>query len=512
MFWPFRRSVRPVSIASESDRSYVSRPALERAAADALAKGKNLVVYGPPQLGKTTLVTQQLAARDAIYVECRPGFKRTHIYRVILSSLGYALLVEKKKRGKASTTVKLGIEVIGASVAEEDEIEQVMQSVTVDLKNPSEVAHLISRLKRVPLLVLNNFQLLDTTTKKNLLFDIAFLTERPKVQVVIVGSWPNEDYLEELAPAIAGRFKYLFVPSWTEDELRGAAQQWLGEALERRTPPLIDEFLRFASGDVSLFRSLVDSAEELASQPQQSRPPATDSSLQKTVLARFERGLRTKLRAMLSERQAYLYYYSLVPTGRYLDNPDFTFSSGELPRTSINPETNAPYLNSRSVLVDHEGHPQYFERVENSIVDTPTDFVSFLFRQFHAAVRQQKNELPLVTLVNEFIAQLEEAPFKLVPARLKSVLEAFTEVQRRALVVPFMISPNSSGDAMEIVDRRLTLFLQRTELEDLDELLEDARPARRPKRIPRRNCISLPMNRKERAAGAPASQSNALMA
>ena len=66
---------------------------------------ENLVLYDPARQGKTTLLSQQLKETDSIYIECRPRFKRSHIYRIALASLGYAMLVEKKRRGKATTTV-----------------------------------------------------------------------------------------------------------------------------------------------------------------------------------------------------------------------------------------------------------------------------------------------------------------------------------------------------------------------------------------------------------------------
>ena len=218
MVWPFRKTARlpgPLgrgSTADPKDWFYVSRPRIEQAVAGALAQGDNLVIYGPSHQGKTLLLSRQFAAADSIYIECRPDFKRTQIYRVALSSLGYAVLVEKTRRGKASTTVKLGLASVGAEASAEGELEQVMQSVTVDLKNPSEVAHLISRIKRLPWLVFNNFQLLDSATKRSLLFDLTFFAERPNIRIIIVGAWSSEDYLEEIEPALAGKLRYVLVP------------------------------------------------------------------------------------------------------------------------------------------------------------------------------------------------------------------------------------------------------------------------------------------------------------
>ena len=223
------------------DTAYVARPNLEAALAGFVARGENLVLYGPTHQGKTMLLTRQMPS-DTVVIECRPDFKRAQIYRVIMSSLGYAVLVEKKKSGKASTTVKLGVGVFKGEANAEGGLEQTLQPVTVDLKNSSEVAILISRIKNLPWIVLNNFQLLDSRTKRTLLFDLVTFADRPGMRILIVGSWPNEDYLEELEPALAGRFRYLEVPMWTEDELRKATAQWTSNARKPHAGD-IEEFL-----------------------------------------------------------------------------------------------------------------------------------------------------------------------------------------------------------------------------------------------------------------------------
>src|SRR5580765_1316705 len=98
-FWPNRKTprdlhdLRPILARDVSDLSYVSRLRIEKVIAASLAQNDNLVIYGPPRQGKTTLLTRQLTGGNAVFIECRPGFKRTQIYRVVLSSLGYAVLV-----------------------------------------------------------------------------------------------------------------------------------------------------------------------------------------------------------------------------------------------------------------------------------------------------------------------------------------------------------------------------------------------------------------------------------
>lgn len=510
MIWPFSKiSHKTGALARGStddakDAFYVSRPRIEKAIADALAQGDNLVIYGPSHQGKTMLLTK-LASADAIYIECRPGFKRAQIYRVALSSLGYAVLVEKKKRGKASTTIKLGVASTGAEAHAEGELEQVMQSVSVDLKNPSEVAHLISGIKRRPWLVLNNFQLLGRGTKKNLLFDLAFFAERPSVRIIIVGTWSSEDYLEEIEPAVAGKFRYVLVPTWSDAELREAAAQWSArtKTLGAITPHL-DEFLALAAGDISLFRALVEgSIDKGESAPSRTAASSAVCTVQAMVLGRFRRGLSTKLEAIFAERGTYLMYLSLRATPRFVINPKFQPipNAGERDylRTAINPHTNQPYSDRREVLLDRSGNPQYLEQTTGEVAEMQTDIATFLLRKFHGAVQQGSSKIELAGLAHEFGELLLPKPIALDESRLKAVLARFDEVQRQALIVPPMLAVDSTGDAMEIVDRRLVLFLQSLGPEDLDELLADVQPRVTP--TPRkRNRVSPEMTAEEKAA------------
>lgn len=511
VIWPFRKILHSAGALTRgwsgeaNDLFYVSRLRIEKAIAAALAQGDNLVIYGPAHQGKTMLLARQIAADDSIYIECRPGFKRTQIYRVLLSSLGYAVLVEKKKRGKASTTVKLGLASTGVEARAEGELEQVMQSVTVDLKNPSEVAHLISRIKHLPWIVINNFQLLDSGTKRNLLFDMIFLTERPNIRIIIVGTWSNEDYLEEIEPGVAGKFRYVLVPTWSDAELCAAAAQWssYSKALGVTTPRL-EECLALAAGDISLFRALVESSIDKGESASRRTAPSTAVlPIQIMVLERFRRGLSTKLKAIMAQRETYLTYLSLEATNHFGLNPKFhpipNVVESDYLRTSINPYTNRPYSDGRVVLLDRNGNPQYIEQTTGEVVEMQTDIACFLLRKFHSAVQQGSNKMGLTSLAHEFGEQLLPKPIALDESRLKAVFARFDEVQRRALIVPPMLAVDSTGDAIEIVDRRLTLFLQSVSFEDLEELLDEVQPRVTPA-ARRRNHVSLAMTEDEKAA------------
>jgi hypothetical protein len=509
MIWPFNKISRWKSehvsrpIVRAGGATYVSRANIEVPLAGAVARGESFVLYGPSHQGKTMLLSRFIPS-DAIVIECRPDFKRAQIYRVILSSLGYAVLVEKKRSGKASTTVKFGVGAFGGKAGAEAGLEQTMQPVTVDLKNSSEVALLISRLKDLPWLVLNNFQLLDIGTKRALLFDLSTFADRPEMRIMVVGSWPNEDYLEELEPALAGRFHYLEVPMWSNDELREAAAQWISNATKPCADPgNIQEFLELAAGDISLFRSLMEISAFKSDDAGNAADGSSAPSVQEMVLGRFRRGLSTKLQAIYAERDSYVGYLALQPETRLALNPKFTptpgLAEGDYLRTSINPETGQPFANGREVLLDKHKNTQYIELPGSRVVSLRIEIVQYLFRQFHAAVQQGFQKIDLATLVQEFENYPKPSPVELETPRLKAALLRFGEVQRVALVVPALLNVDSTGKAMEIADRRFFLFLQGIAIEDLIELLESARPRQLP--TPRRrNQISREMTQDEKAA------------
>lgn len=511
MIWPFNKKPRrknPPAIVSADDAAdsfYVSRPRVEKVIADAWAQDKNLVIYGPSHQGKTMLLARHLSATNSIYIECRPDFKRTQIYRVALSSLGYAVMVEKKRRGKASTTVKFGIASTGVEASAEGELEQVMQSITVDLKNPSEVAHLISRIKHPPRLVLNNFQLLDNGTKKNLLFDMAFFAERRGIRTVIVGTWANEEYLEEIEPAVTGKFRYVLVPTWSDAELRAAAACWTAHSkASGAIAPHLDEFLELAAGDVSLFRTLVEgSIDNMESAPSQTTTSTAASTIQTKVLGRFQRGLATKLKAIFEQRDTYLTYFSLESASLFEINSKFKPIPGAnesaYVRTAINPDTKQPYSDGRAVLLDQSGNPQYLERRTGEVVTMNMDIVRFLLKMFHAAVQQGSNKIKLAILVHELADQLLPKPIAVDESRLKAVFARLGEVQRQALIVPHLLALDNASEIMEIVDRRFFLFLKSVSLEDLEELIDDALPRTAPKSR-RHSHVSPMMTTEQKAA------------
>ncbi len=123
----------------------------------------------------------------------------------------------------------------------------------------------------------------------------------------------------------------------------------------------------------------------------------------------------------------------------------------------------------------------------------------YLFQQFHAAAHQGVHKLELASLVQDFEEYPNPIPIELDPSRLKAALVRIGDVQREALIVPALLSVDGTGEAMEIVDRRLFLFLQSITIEDLIELLDSAQPRMLPNPR-RRNQVSREMTASDKAA------------
>ncbi len=221
MRWPWRSTKTVASEAQSIAASrFVDRRNYNAELRERLERRESIVIFGPPRQGKTTLVARHLNSDNSIYVECQPGFKRTQIYRLILSNLGYAITLESKSRRKGSCNIDIGLFGNKFTGAAEGEMEKNWQQINIDLGNASEVAHLISRIPEVPCIIFNHFDLLDKNTQINLLFDLVFFIERSKLRFVIVGSWTNDDYLDVLESSISGKISRVMVDFWSPDEMR----------------------------------------------------------------------------------------------------------------------------------------------------------------------------------------------------------------------------------------------------------------------------------------------------
>jgi hypothetical protein len=474
--------------APELDQCYFPRLNVEPEVKKRLARRDNFVLYGPARQGKTMLLSACLPIRDSIYIECRPDFKRPHLYRLILASLGYSISTEKKRKQKADYKIKFGLLGTNMGAGVDLEQERTLQEINVDLKNPSEVAHLISRIPNLPYVVLNGFHLLDPNTKKNFLFDLAFFAERSEIRFIIVGSWLQVDYLEAIEPAITGKLHYIPVPFWAAEELRAAHRFWCDrQVIKPVLPEILEEMISLSGGDIALFAALM------------AMPPASSiDSLRRDaielVVSRSLRGLEARIEELLNRREI-AFSYDAIHTEIALEaNPNFHPIPGATDatyqRVAINPETGRPFSKREEVKIDATGTPQYRENVNVTRVTRVGRIGDFVLYKFYQAVRAGSDTLQLSELVAEFMRDYLPDSIGIDAAKLTAIFLQIHEAQRLAPISPPLIEVTSDARALHIADRRFYLTLKSMGPDDFEDWFEKRRPSDTPKPRRRANISS----------------------
>jgi hypothetical protein len=221
------------------------------------------------------------------------------------------------------------------------------------------------------------------------------------------------------------------------------------------------------------------------------------------VLSRFRRGLATKLKALLAQRDSYVSYLAMTAKSQLVNNPEFrpipNALAADYLMTTIDPRTNRPYSGGEAIRLDRKGQPQFIEAATAEVGEAEAGLAPFLLRQFHAAVGTGSQSIDLDTLMRDFQQQLEPQPIAVDESRLRAAFTRLIDVQRQALIVPYMMAFNAADDAIEIVDRRLFLYLKSVSIDDLEDLLDDVAPQDLP-RARRRNRLSPEMTEEEQAA------------
>lgn len=486
MFWNLFRTARSVPPlappAPEVGHCYFPRAPLEAEVRKRLARHDSLVLYGPARQGKTMLLAACLPIRDCIYIECRPDFKRPHIYRLILASLGYSITTGGKRSRKADYSIKLGV--LGTNMEGGVDLaqERTLQEINVDLKNPSEVAHLISRIPRLPYVVLNGFHLLNPNTRENLLFDLAFFSERSQIRFVIIGTWHQADYLEAIEPAIAGKLHYIRVPFWSTEELHEVYRFWCEKTAIRPLPSgILDEMISLAGGDIALFAALM--AMPPAATIEESHKHAVE-----LVVRRSLRGLAARIEELLNRRELAFSYRAIAVDTRFEPNPDFQPTPGareaDYQRVVINPETGRPFADGREVKLDAAGNLQYREMTDAILTTFTARIGDFLIYEFYDAAQANRDTLVLTDLVAKLKRVWLRNAVGIDDAGLRAVFLRIDEAQRRAPVSPALVETTEDGQALRIADRRFYLTLRSMGPDEFDEWFEKHRPAGTPR--PRR--------------------------
>ncbi|MBV9027560.1 MAG: hypothetical protein JO311_03010 [Candidatus Eremiobacteraeota bacterium] len=181
-------------------------------------------------------------------------------------------------------------------------------------------------------------------------------------------------------------------------------------------------------------------------------------------------------------------------------NPEFKPTPGkpgdQYLQTQLNPKTNRPYPGGQEVRLDDDNRPQYLEEPWATVTSRNVNIGDFLFRAFYDAAHKGVRSIDVATLTKRFLHVTNPQPLHVDGTRLNAALLRIGDAQRQALIVPPMLIADASGQALEIGDQRLFIYLQSLAADDLEEFLDAAYPNQWPSPR-RRNYISTPMTDEE---------------
>jgi hypothetical protein len=457
-------SRKKVKYQQNEPSDYVLRESLENNILDQLRNQKSFVLYGPANQGKTYLLSKLLKESDRIYIECNAKFRRSHIYRLILTSIGYSLKIQKRKKKSTTVIAKFGFGGTHMEGTGSSETESTFQQITLDLKNSSEVAHLITKVGKIPYIVLNNFHLLKN--KATLLRDLTFFLECTDLRFIIVGTWLNEDYLDIFQPKLKYLLKYVEVPYWTTDDLKTAYIKWYNlQGLNEENNKIIKESNLICQGDISLFKLL-----HLPFELSESRSEKLADTVLQTISNKVKPNIIKLIELFFSMRENFLSYDTI------------SYEPGKIKNLKFNPAkffpTDADAFSVEegfSIRVDSQNEPEYFiEKVE--VRKTKIGEIgSYLVRSFHSAIRtKDQNNISISQLIEE-----NEHLKTAIDINLKMVTDIYENIeyfQGKNQLSPFLFFYNARNRAIFIDNKKFYMFLRSISEEEMDDIIEDTLP------------------------------------
>lgn len=211
------------------DNSYIDRGSLDLALNKLLERRQtHIAIRGASKSGKSWL--RQRALKDPIVVQCRITYTVADIYRDALARLDIRLEVErtsgKSWGGKISAAGESGFKLLakvegGAEGSFESGTETTLKAVGKDIGDLEFIAAVIRSSGRT--LVIEDFHYLPVEQQANFAFDLKTLWDYGTF-IVVVGVWINENMLITLNADLSDRIEELSV-TWSSTELKQVFQK-----------------------------------------------------------------------------------------------------------------------------------------------------------------------------------------------------------------------------------------------------------------------------------------------
>ncbi len=242
------------------DNSYVDRGSLDRALKKLLERQQtHIAIRGASKSGKSWL--RQRALEDPIVVQCRITYTVMDIYRDALARLDISLEVERTSGktwgGKISASGEAGFKLLakvegGAEGSFESETGTTHKAVGKDIGDLEFIAALIRSSGRT--LVIEDFHYLPVEQQANFAFDLKTLWDYGTI-VVVVGVWINENMLITLNPDLSDRIEELSV-TWSKAELKQVFEKGCRALNLRPTDAVSSQLAEISYESVGLLQKL----------------------------------------------------------------------------------------------------------------------------------------------------------------------------------------------------------------------------------------------------------------
>lgn len=217
--------------------SYQERADVDARLVDNLSRDKHVVIYGASKQGKTCLRKHCLSDDDYITVQCQNTWGLDEVCTSILKAAGFevevssAVTVSGSRKLKAS--FKVGVPLIKTEIGAGSETENTSIVTTaplsLDPKDPNDLARALNSIKFKKFVVLEDFHYLPQETQEQFSYALKAIHEMSSVTFIVVAVWKEENRLIVLNGDLTGRVVSVDADVWRDEDLLGVISN--GESL-----------------------------------------------------------------------------------------------------------------------------------------------------------------------------------------------------------------------------------------------------------------------------------------
>jgi hypothetical protein len=256
-------------VNSKTVLSYVERDDVDNSFKEALASGKQVVVYGSSKQGKTALVSKYLPYDNNILISLTPRTQVIDIYQAILNKAGVRIItgLTEKNGTESSLSVtakfKAMVPLFGSATAEtggntraNSGTEVKYEEIQVNIELPQTVADLLTQARCSKWIVLENFHYLEDDLQRRFAFDLRAFQELG-VKFVILGVWREKNRMAQFNGDLLDRTIEVPVEPWLEIDFRRVVEKGAAELNLSFDANLIEDVIEASFSSIGVFQELI---------------------------------------------------------------------------------------------------------------------------------------------------------------------------------------------------------------------------------------------------------------